>query len=145
MSPYPPNESEQREALRRDPSEPGRHRIARSSGEPDPVIRIDPHPGWSLVPLTAIGLLVAAHIFDYVTFLEMTARHGLAAEYNPIVVMLSEQLGLPGLTLAKAASVVLLASVFMVIRPHRPRWAIGVIVIGILAGLVGGVSNIASM
>jgi hypothetical protein len=97
------------------------------------------------LPVTAIGLLVAAHAFDYVSFLVMTGRHGLAAELNPIVVALADSYGLPGLTVAKIASVVLLASVVVVLTPHRRRWASAILTIGIVVGLVGGISNVASI
>jgi hypothetical protein len=97
------------------------------------------------MPFTGLVLLAAAHAFDYVSFLVMTAKHGLVAELNPVVVMLAEQYGLAGLTLAKLASVVLLAWVFVVLRPHRTRWAASILTIGITVGLVGGFSNVLSI
>jgi len=93
---------------------------------------------------TALVLLVAAHVFDYVTFLVMTGRQGLEAELNPLVVHLAAEYGLPGLTLAKVVSVVFLAAVVVLISPHRRRVASTILVIGIVAGTVGGVSNVAS-
>lgn len=93
----------------------------------------------------ALILLIAAHVFDYVSFLVMTARHGLAAELNPIVVRLAEDFGLPGLTFAKVASVVFLATVALVIASQRRRLAGAVLTIGIAAGTIGGFSNIASI
>jgi hypothetical protein len=95
--------------------------------------------------ITAIALLVAAHAFDYVTFIAMTARHGMAAELNPVVVALQDQFGLPGLTLAKIASVLFLAMVVVLVTPQRRRMASVLLTIGITAGVVGGVSNIASI
>jgi hypothetical protein len=95
--------------------------------------------------ITAISLLVAAHAFDYVTFIAMTARHGMAAELNPVVVALQDQFGLPGLTLAKIASVLFLAMVVVLVTPQRRRMASVLLTIGITAGVVGGVSNIASI
>jgi hypothetical protein len=95
--------------------------------------------------ISAIALLVAAHAFDYVTFLVMTARHGMVAELNPIVVALQEQFGLPGLTLAKVASVLFLAMVVVLVTPQRRRMASVLLAIGITAGMVGGVSNITSI
>ena len=86
----------------------------------------------------ALALLVAAHAFDYVTFLAMTARHGLAAELNPIVVMLAEQFGLPGLTLAKIVTVAFAASLALLIAQRHRRLAMVVLIFGISAGLVGG-------
>jgi hypothetical protein len=97
------------------------------------------------MPLTGLVLLAAAHVFDYVSFLIMTGKHGLVAELNPIVVVLAQDYGLPGLTLAKMGSVVLLAAVFLVLRPHRRRWASTILTIGITVGVVGGISNVASI
>ena len=98
------------------------------------------------VPLpAAIAALVLSHLFDLVSFLVMTGRHGLSAEANPVVVRLAEQLGLPGLTLAKVVAVVLGASVFVILAPKRRRLAMTVLVFGVVAGLVGGVSNLASL
>lgn len=68
------------------------------------------------MPLIAFAALAAAHLFDFVSFIVMTGRHGLAAELNPIVVALAEGYGLPGLTVAKIAAVLLLGSVFLVHR-----------------------------
>ena len=96
------------------------------------------------MPLVALAALAAAHLFDLASFVVMTGRHGLAAELNPIVVMLAEGFGLPGLTIAKIASVVFLGAVFVVLSPKRRRLATSVLVIGIAAGLLGGISNIAS-
>lgn len=57
------------------------------------------------MPLTAFALLVAAQIFDYASFLVMTARHGLG----------------------------------------RRRWlGRAVLSVGVAAGLVGGISNVAT-
>jgi hypothetical protein len=97
------------------------------------------------MPLTGLVILAAAHAFDYVSFLIMTSKHGMVAELNPIVVTLAQDYGLPGLTLAKMASVVLLASVFLVLRPHRRRWSSALLTIGIMVGVVGGISNVASI
>lgn len=97
------------------------------------------------MPLTGLLILAAAHTFDYVSFLVMTGKHGLVAELNPIVVGLTQEFGLPGLTLAKMASVVVLASVFLVLRPHRRRWASSILTIGIVVGVFGGISNVASI
>lgn len=93
----------------------------------------------------ALALLVAAHAFDYISFLMMTAKHGLGAELNPIVVHLAQEFGLPGLTLAKVASVLFLAFVVVLVSPQRRKVAGTLVVIGITAGMVGGVSNVASI
>ncbi len=90
-------------------------------------------------------LLVGANAFDYVTFLVMAARHGLSAEANPIVVRIAQELGLPGLTVAKLAVVSIAALTAIVIGPQRPRTAMLVLVAGIGVGALGGMSNIASI
>jgi hypothetical protein len=99
----------------------------------------------SALPLTALGLLLAAHLFDYASFLAMTARHGLAAELNPLVVRIAEDFGLPGITIAKLASVVFLGTMVLILAPHRRRAATAMLTIGIAVGVFGGLSNIASM
>ena len=94
---------------------------------------------------TALVFLVIAHAFDYVTFLAMTAKHGLAAELNPVVIGLAESFGLPGLTVAKLGSVAFLAAVVVLVTPQRRRIAAVLVTVGISAGLLGGVSNLASI
>jgi hypothetical protein len=90
--------------------------------------------------------LVAAHLFDLVSFIAMTARHGIDAEANPVVVVLAEQVGLPGLTVAKLASVIIGGSVFVLLaRGQRRKLAMGVVMFGVGAGLVGGFSNLATL
>lgn len=96
------------------------------------------------VPI-AIGALVFAHLFDLVSFVVMVGRHGLNAEANPLVRNLAEQLGLPGLTLAKILAVVLGACVFIVLSAENRRLAMTVLVFGICAGMVGGFTNLISI
>lgn len=99
-----------------------------------------------MLPATALTLLVLAHLFDFSTFLVMTSRHGMSAELNPIVVFMASEFGLPGLTIAKLASVVFLAVTAVILyRSRRNRTATLLIVIGIAAGIIGGCSNIASI
>lgn len=98
----------------------------------------------STLPLTALGLLVAAHLFDYVTFLVMTSKHGMAAELNPLVVSLANSFGLPGLTLAKVGSVVFLGVVTLILAQHRRRVATALLSVGIVVGVFGGLTNVAS-
>ena len=98
------------------------------------------------MPGTAFVLLALAHLFDFSTFLVMTSRHGLSAELNPIVVFMATEFGLPGLTIAKLSSVVFLAVVAVILyRSRRNRTATALLMIGVLAGIVGGFSNIASI
>jgi hypothetical protein len=93
----------------------------------------------------ALAALALAHFFDWASFLVLMSRHGLAAEANPIVVRIAEQTGIPGLTLAKIATVAFAAILMAVIAPRRRRLAMSLLVFGIAAGLVGGISNVASL
>jgi len=88
---------------------------------------------------------VLAHLFDLVSFMVMIGRHGMGAEANPIIVRIEEQLGMPGLTVAKLLAVILAAAVFFVLAPKNRRLAMTVLLFGIGAGLVGGISNLASI
>ena len=93
----------------------------------------------------ALAVLALAHFFDYASFLVMIDRHGLSAEANPIVVQLANVSGLPGLTLAKIATVGLAALLMILIAPRRKKLAMGLLMFGVAAGLLGGISNIASI
>ena len=93
----------------------------------------------------ALVVLALAHVFDWASFLIMIARHGLAAEANPIVVTLVEETGVPGVTLAKLATVVFAAGLAVLIAPKRRRMAMVLLSFGVAAGLVGGMSNIATL
>ena len=97
--------------------------------------------------MSAIGivLLILAHAADYVTFLAMVMRHGLRAEYNPLVVTLAREHGILLLTLAKVSAVLLVASTFLIVARTRPKLAGGVLVIGVLLGGLGALSNIGSL
>lgn len=92
-----------------------------------------------------IGLLVFMHALDYVTFLAMVVRRGIGAEFNPIVVRIAEDYGLALLTMGKAAAVLLVVTTFLVVARSRPRLAAGVLVVGILVGGMGALSNLASI
>jgi hypothetical protein len=93
----------------------------------------------------AIVALAGAHAFDYLTFLVMVAHHGLAAELNPIVQRLAQDYGLPGLTIAKSGAVVFLGASATLLAPRRRRFATFLVLIGIGLGVVGGISNVASI
>ena len=95
--------------------------------------------------LFSLAVLALAHFFDYASFVVMVDKHGLAAEANPIVVQLAEQAGLPGLTIAKIATVAFAALLMTLIAPKRRRLAMGLLMFGVAAGLVGGLSNIATL
>ena len=55
------------------------------------------------MPLIAIGVLALAQAFDYLTFLLMTARHGLDVELNPFVVRVATELGLSSAAITSTA------------------------------------------
>lgn len=99
-----------------------------------------------MLPAATLTLLALAHLFDFGTFLVMTSRHGLSAELNPIVIYMDTTFGLPGLTIAKLASVVFLAVTAVILyRARRNRTATALLMIGVAAGIIGGCSNIASI
>ena len=93
----------------------------------------------------AIGLLILAHVADYATFVVMVARGGLGTELNPIVVTLFADWGLALLTVAKFATELLVAAVFLVVSKERPRLAAGVLGFGVFIGAFGAFSNILTM
>ncbi len=98
------------------------------------------------MPLSlALGVLTLAHFFDWASFLVMIGRHGLAAEANPIVVTLFEEAGVPGVTLAKLVTVAFAALLVVFLAPKRRRMAMVLLSFGMLAGFVGGISNIATL
>ncbi len=92
-----------------------------------------------------ISLLIIAHIADYTTFVVMVARHGLQAEMNPLVVTILADHGLALLTVAKLATVLLVAAVFLIVGRTRPKVAAGVLTFGVLIGGLGAFSNIATI
>lgn len=92
-----------------------------------------------------IGLLIIAHIADYTTFVVMVAAHGLDKELNPLVVRLHAEYGLALLTVAKFATVLLVAAVFLILGRTRPRVAGAVLVFGVFVGGLGALSNIATI
>jgi hypothetical protein len=95
-----------------------------------------------------LAALLAAQLFDFGTFTLMIGRHGIAAEVNPIVAQGFAVFGMPVLILAKIALVVLLASIVVLLTrevPSRravPGLAAFVAICAVIAGLVGGVSNV---
>ena len=90
----------------------------------------------------AIGVLILAHVADYATFLVMVAKDGLGSEANPVVVTIFDEWGLALLTVAKFATVLLVAAVFLISVKDRPRLASGVLAFGVFIGALGAFSNI---
>jgi hypothetical protein len=99
-----------------------------------------------VLQMTALAILALAHAFDFVSFLVMVARHGsLSAEANPIVVQIASHTGLEGITIAKVATVVLAASIIVIVGRRHRATAAALLVFAVLAGVAGGVSNVISM
>jgi hypothetical protein len=96
------------------------------------------------VSAIGIGLLIVAHAADYLTFVAMVTRHGIRSELNPLVATIAREHGLLLLTLAKTSAVLLVASTFLIVGRTRPRVAGGMLVIGVLLGGLGAMSNLAS-
>ena len=94
--------------------------------------------------MAAAGILVLilAHMADYATFMVMVVRHGLGAEFNPLVATLTEEHGLLLLTITKLCTVLLVASTFLVVGRTRPRMAAGVLGFGVFIGTFGAFSNL---
>lgn len=91
-----------------------------------------------------IGVLILAHLADYGTFAIMVVRRGLGMELNPIVVTIAEEHGFALLTVAKFATVLLVAATFLIVSRTRPKVAAGVLAVGVFVGSLGAISNIAS-
>jgi len=120
----------------------GRQEDVLSSGEPDLVVR---RGSLTLPQVVGLGVLALAQFFDWASFLVLVSRHGLAAEANPIVVRIAQTAGKPGLPLPKVATVGFAALLMFLIAPKRRKLAYGLLVFGIAAGMVGGLSNVASL
>ena len=91
-----------------------------------------------------LGLLIIVHVTDYVTFVFMVGRGGLGTEMNPLVATIAEDWGLALLTVAKFATVLLVAATFLIVGRSRPRLAAGVLAFGVFIGSLGTMSNIAT-
>lgn len=95
-----------------------------------------------------LASLLAAQLFDFGTFTLMIARHGIASELNPLVAHGFAAFGLPFLAISKLALVVLLAAIVVILGQDRPRHrsvpglAATITVLAVVAGLVGGISNV---
>lgn len=95
-----------------------------------------------------LATLLAAQLFDFGTFTVMVGRHGIVTELNPIVAQGFVVFGLPILALVKLALIVLLGSIVVLLArdhpTHRaiPGLAAAITLIAVIAGLVGGISNV---
>jgi len=94
-----------------------------------------------------VATVVAAQLFDFATFTLMIGRQGIAAEVNPLVAQGFAYFGLPILALMKAALLVLLGSIIVVLDRNRVGRssllaATVVTILAVVGGLVGGISNV---
>ena len=95
-----------------------------------------------------LATLLAAQLFDFGTFTVMVARHGIEAEANPLIAHGFMAFGLPILAAGKAAQVVLVGSILVILGrvlatpPGIRRIATSVALLAVAGGMVGGVSNI---
>ncbi len=85
----------------------------------------------------------AAQLFDLATFVSMVRQLGPAAELNPLVGAMYAVYGYPMIAIVKIVLLALVTAVatILIARAARPRLAGGVVALGILIGLVGGLSN----
>jgi hypothetical protein len=110
-------------------------RPARTFADGRPVVRF------------RLAAILAAQLFDYVTFRLMVELHGIHLELNPIVSRGYDVGGFGILLLAKLALVLLVGATIVILgRRSSPsvapsRLAAAVTLIAVYGGLVGGVSN----
>jgi hypothetical protein len=89
-----------------------------------------------------------AQLLDLGTFVGMVMQHGSAAEANPLVAALLTNHGLPLVAAAKLAALSLIVGIIAVLarsdgQTSHPRLAFGVALLAVVAGVVGGLSNVA--
>ncbi len=94
----------------------------------------------------ALVTVVLAQALDLTTFILMVARRSPAAEANPLVAHLLATVGVPGLLFGKAAIVLLVGAlgllvVGQVVRGRRAAIVVAPMAVAILAGLIGGYTN----
>jgi hypothetical protein len=94
--------------------------------------------------------LAIAQAFDFATFSVMVRSHGPGAEANPIVQGLFESLGTPAVAVAKVALVTLITALAIAatVNGSKGRWALigGMpLALGIAAGIIGGITNTATL
>jgi hypothetical protein len=101
------------------------------------------------MPLLVAGVVTmsAAQLFDLATFMRMVHELGPAAEVNPLVGAMYAAYGYPLIAIGKIVLLALVTAVatILISRATRPRLAAGVVALGILIGLVGGLSNAIAM
>jgi hypothetical protein len=97
------------------------------------------------MPVLVVGVLTmsAAQLFDLATFVSMIRQLGPAAEMNPLVGAMYAAYGYPMIAIVKVVLLALVTAVatILIARTTRRRLAAGIVALGILIGLVGGLSN----
>ena len=120
-------------------SQPGAHRVVTRPGQTEAV---------PLLPL-AIATMTLAQILDLGTFVAMLQRVGLDGEANPVIAGLVIGYGPPMAGIAKVAllAFVIALAVILERRGRRLESALGGLVVGaaIVAGIVGGATNVLTM
>ena len=110
------------------------------------------------VPVLIAGVvtLAVAQLLDLATFDVMVRRLGLEAEANPLVATLYDGYGLPVVAIAKVALLALVTAIVAVLAhaailasesTQRMMTAliVGILAVGIAAGVVGGATNTAAI
>jgi hypothetical protein len=98
--------------------------------------------------VAAVLAVTAAQLVDLATFAGMVSAHGPAVEANPLVAWLLIDRGLQFVAVTKIAGLSVVVAIIVVLagretRPHHRRLAISIAALAILAGLVGGWTNVA--
>jgi lipoprotein signal peptidase len=98
----------------------------------------------------AVVTLTVAQLLDLGTFIRMIERHGVSVEANPLVLHLVTNFGLAFVTVAKitALSLVVAVTVVLTEAPYRqghPRLARLVVAVAVIAGIIGGWTNAATL
>jgi hypothetical protein len=95
------------------------------------------------VLVAAVLTMSAAKLFDLATFVTMVNRLGPQAEANSLVGLLFGLYGYPMVAIVKVVLLALVSAVAAVLvrAPVRPQLAAAVLIVAILVGLAGGLSN----
>ena len=99
------------------------------------------------MPVLVAGVLTmsAAQLLDLATFVNMIRQLGPAAELNPLVGALYALYGYPMVAIVKILLLAVVTAIVTILFARssqpRPRLAAGLVGLGILIGLVGGLSN----
>ncbi|MFL5674675.1 MAG: hypothetical protein ACJ779_06695 [Chloroflexota bacterium] len=97
-----------------------------------------------------LATLFLAQAFDLATFIVMVARHGSSAEANPLVSDMFQTFGITAVIVSKLALIVLIGALTVAAssRGSRGVWSMvgGLpLALAIAAGLIGGITNAATL